>query len=115
MRKEPTDAEALLWRKLRGKQLGARFRRQHPIGGYIVDFYCVQAQLAIELDGGGHADEAQRRYDERRARALSRHGVRVLRVWNTEVLCEPEAVLELIWACVHGADVPGPRGYVDIA
>ena len=114
MRKQPTDAEALLWRKLRGKQLGVRFRRQHPIAGYIVDFYSAQARLAIELDGGGHANEEQRQYDERRDRALKQHGVQVLRVWNPEIIREQEAVLELIWACIHGAPVPGPRGYVDV-
>ena len=114
MRKTPTDAEAALWRKLRSRQLGVRFRRQHPIAGYIVDFYCPQARLAIELDGGGHADEQQRRYDEHRDRVLKQHGIRVLRVWNPEVLRAEEAVLSQIWACLHGAEVPTRRETLDV-
>lgn len=106
MRKQPTDAEAVLWRRLRGRQLGVRFRRQHPVAGYIIDFYCPEARLAIELDGGGHADANQRRYDERRDRTLTEQGIRVMRLWNPDVLREQEAVLELIWTCVHGAPVP---------
>ena len=114
MRKEPTDAEALLWRKLRRKQLGVRFRRQYPIAGYIVDFYCRRARFAIEVDGGGHAVEQQRRYDERRDRVLAQHGVRVLRLWNPEVLRDPEAALELIWQCLHGAPIPRRSDEVNV-
>jgi very-short-patch-repair endonuclease len=105
LRRRPTNAEERLWRRLRGKQLGVRFRRQHPIAGYIVDFYCAPARLVIELDGGGHASEEQRRYDARRDRELTRRGLQVLRVWNPEVVSNPEAVLERIWAYVHGGDV----------
>ena len=105
LRHESTEAETRLWRRLRGKQLGVRFRRQHPIGGYIVDFYCPQAGLVIELDGGGHASEEQRRSDERRDHELSRRGLQVLRVWNPDVVGQMEAVLEAIWTRVHGGDV----------
>ena len=113
MRKEPTEAEALLWGMLRRKQLGVRFRRQYPIAGYIVDFDCRRARLAIEVDGGGHAGEQQRRYDEHRDRVLAQHGVRVLRLWNAEVLREPEAALELIWSCLHGAPIPRRSDWVN--
>ena len=109
MRKQPTDAEALLWRRLRGKQLGVRFRRQHPVAGYIVDFYCADARLVIELDGGGHAEAKQRDYDQRRSEVLERHGLRVLRLWNPEVVGSLEAVLEVIDGCVRGE--PVPEGY----
>lgn len=96
MRKQPTEAEAALWLRLRHRQLRFRFRRQHPIAGYIVDFYCPAARLAIEVDGGGHADDAQRQYDELRTRILSARGIEVMRVWNHEVLRDLDAVLELI-------------------
>lgn len=108
LRHESTDAETRLWRRLRGKQLGVRFRRQHPIGGYIVDVYCPQARLVIELDGGGHASEEQRRSDERRDRALRQRGLTVLRVWNPDVVERMDAVLEQIWTRVHGHDVRAP-------
>lgn len=96
MRKQPTAAESALWLRLRHRQLGVRFRRQHPVAGYIVDFYCPAARLAIEVDGGGHADETQRKYDERRTRTLSDAGIEVVRVWNHMVLRDLDAVLELI-------------------
>jgi very-short-patch-repair endonuclease len=70
MRQAPTDAEESLWRRLRQSQLGARFRRQHPLAGFILDFYCPSARLAIELDGGGHTEARQQHYDERRDKAL---------------------------------------------
>lgn len=101
LRKQATDAEARLWRRLRGKQLGVRFRRQHPIAGYIVDFYCAEAGLVVEVDGGGHAETEQRRSDERRDRELERRGLQVLRVWNPEVVRKLDAVLEAIHARVR--------------
>jgi very-short-patch-repair endonuclease len=76
---------------------GLRFRRQHPIGNFIVDFYCLERRLVIELDGGGHAEEAQRRYDEARTRALTREGIRVMRFWNSDVLENLETVLRVIY------------------
>jgi very-short-patch-repair endonuclease len=114
MRKAPTDAEEKLWRLLRQSQLGAKFRRQHPIAGFILDFYCPSARLAIELDGGGHTDARQQHYDEHRDRALRARNIRVLRIWNPEVLRNEEAVMEQIWACIHGAPIPPSRGRVDV-
>jgi very-short-patch-repair endonuclease len=94
LRKEQTDAENLLWHLLRGRRFcGFKFRRQYPIGGYILDFYCHAAKLAIELDGGGHTSEEQRLYDAERTKVLEGAGLCVLRFWNNEVLNSLEGVL----------------------
>src|SRR5262249_48306064 len=85
LRGEPTDAEALLWRRLRGRQLnGAKFRRQHPIGPYFADLCCVEARLVIELDGGQHAEQTAE--DAGRTAYLGAQGFRVVRFWNDDVL-----------------------------
>ena len=90
-----TDSERRLWSFLRANQLeGYKFRRQHPLGIYIVDFVCLQRKLIIEVDGGQHAERAE--MDEARSAWLMRQGFRVLRFWNNEVLDEMEAVLEVI-------------------
>ena len=92
LRNNPTDAERCLWRHLRRRQLdGFRFRRQLPIGQYVVDFVCLAARLVIEVDGGQHAE--QHVADEVRSAWLRQRGFRVLRFWNNEVLGETEAVL----------------------
>ena len=85
LRSNMTDAERLLWRALRNKQINAhRFRRQHPIGPYIADFACIEAKLVIELDGGQH--QTQETYDGQRSEFLRAQGWRELRFWNNEVL-----------------------------
>ena len=81
--------------------MGVKFRRQHPAEGYIADFYCLEARLVVELDGGGHAEESQERYDAERTVALERAGIRVLRFWNTDVLQNAEGVLEMILAALR--------------
>ena len=97
LRAESTDAERKLWSLLRGEQLnGLQFRRQHPIGGYSVDFVCLKANLVIELDGGQHADPAGLAHDARRTRRLEELGLRVLRVPDDEMLKDPDAVLRTI-------------------
>ena len=73
-----------------------KFRRQHAVGSYILDFYCGDARLAIELDGGGHAEEGQAQYDARRTEELERLGIRVVRFWNTDVLLNIQGVLQRI-------------------
>jgi very-short-patch-repair endonuclease len=89
LRTTPTDAELRLWSRLRRKRLdGHRFRRQHPIGRYVVDFFCAEAKLIIEVDGGQHADESNAR-----ANWLEGRGYRMLRFWNNEVLGNTEGVL----------------------
>ena len=97
LRRASTDAEQALWQHLRGRRLnGFKFRRQHPVEGFILDFYCPQAGLAIELDGGGHAEPLQAKRDRERTEALERAGVTVLRFWNDEVLRQRSTVLEEI-------------------
>lgn len=98
LRAQATDAVRLVWSLLRSRRLGGfRLRRQHPFGPYILDFYCVQARLALEIDGGQHGAERKRRDDELRDEYLRSRGVRVLRFSNLEVLQETEAVLEAVW------------------
>lgn len=100
MRQDPTDAEERLWRLLRGKALGVRFRRQHPVGRYILDFFCARLKLAVELDGSQHGDSNQARYDERRSQYLETCGIKVIRFANEHLLKNPEDVLEEIWAAL---------------
>ncbi len=85
---------------MRRKQLGGRFRRQHPIGPFVLDFYCHEEKLVVELDGGGHAEEGQAEYDAARSQALAREGIRVLRFWNGDVMENVEGVLETIRAAL---------------
>jgi very-short-patch-repair endonuclease len=93
MRKEPTPAERALWKAVRSGVLDATFRRQHPIGPYIVDFVCLQKRLVIELDGGGHAEPNQIEYDKARNQYLEQCGFRVRRYFNSDVLKNLEGVL----------------------
>ncbi|MES2102575.1 MAG: endonuclease domain-containing protein [Pseudomonadota bacterium] len=96
MRAKMTDAEALLWQLLRNRRIAnAKFRRQHPMGRYILDFYCDEKKLAIELDGGQHGDNVA--YDQQRDAWLGKQGIQVLRFWNTQMLTETENVLEEIY------------------
>jgi very-short-patch-repair endonuclease len=95
LRKRQTDAENLLWRHLRRKQVeGCRFRRQQPIGRYIVDFVCLEKRLILEIDGGQHDIEKDK--DQERTNWLVTEGYSVLRFWNNEVLTNLEGVLETI-------------------
>ncbi|MBW2039187.1 MAG: endonuclease domain-containing protein [Deltaproteobacteria bacterium] len=95
LRKRSTDAENLLWRHLRAKRLGGlKFRRQQPIGNYIVDFVCFEKRIVIEVDGGGHALEKDK--DNERDNWLIGEGFKVLRFWNNEVLQKIDGVLEVI-------------------
>jgi very-short-patch-repair endonuclease len=96
MRGAPTDAELRLWRLLRDRRLdGLKFRRQVPVGPYIVDFLCVGARLVVEADGSQHGDN---RRDAARDAYLAREGWKVLRFWNHEVSLNREGVLETILA-----------------
>ena len=108
LRLTQTDAERKLWLLLRDRRLGgAKFRRQHPVGKFIVDFCCPDQRLAIELDGGQHA--AQTEADERRSRFLRARGYSVLRFWDDEVLRNPEAVLlEILQALTSEKKSPSP-------
>ena len=100
LRHDMTDAEHLLWRHLRLRQMdGFKFRRQYPIGKYIADFVCPEAGLAIEVDGGQHAEQVVS--DRIRAEELEAQGLRVLRFWNHEVLQDIESVKVAIWNTLH--------------
>jgi very-short-patch-repair endonuclease len=92
-RKERTDAERVLWQKLRNRGLGGyKFRRQVPISPYIVDFFCQSARLVIEVDGGQHAERED--YDKQRDQYLRENGYEVVRFWNNEILGNLDGVLE---------------------
>jgi len=94
LRRHQTDAERLLWSHLRARRLeGLKFRRQHPIGRYIVDFVCLEKAVIIEVDGGQHAYNQR---DRERDEFLQRAGFRVLRFWNHEVFTNLWGVLEVI-------------------
>jgi len=97
MRKGATDAETLLWQLLRDRQLmNFKFRRQYAIDRFIVDFYCHEASLVIELDGGGHNENEQADYDRQRTARLEELGLRVIRFWNHEMLHQTEDVIRTI-------------------
>ncbi len=96
LRKQNTRAEHYLWRYLRARRFGKyKFRRQHPIGNYIVDFICLWKKLIIEIDGGHHAE--QQKYDEKRTIFLQEKEHKVIRFWNQEILTEKRKVLDNIW------------------
>ena len=95
MRHDPAPAEQKLWQCLRDRQLGGfKFRRQHPLGGYIADFYCAETLLVVELDRDSHGDRAA--YDDRRTRRLQRDGRNVIRFVNDDVFWHIDAVLHVI-------------------
>lgn len=95
LRSNPTEAERALWKHLRMRQIeGHKFRRQQPLGRYVVDFVCLEKKLIVELDGGQHAEQVAR--DTERTAWLERQGFRVLRFWNHQVLNETDAVREAI-------------------
>ena len=97
LRRNGTNAETVLWYQLRAKRFeGFKFRRQHPCGAYILDFYCAREGLAIELDGGQHFEANAEAYDERRTAYLRRRGIRVLRFSNNIVFGNLAGVLETI-------------------
>jgi very-short-patch-repair endonuclease len=93
LRKSSTDAESRLWLRLKNRNLGGfKFRRQHPIPPYIVDFVCLERKLIVELDGGQHAGQIDR--DAERTAYLESRGFRVIRYWNNDTLTQTEIVLD---------------------
>ena len=107
LRRQSTDAERVLWKNLRRRDLaGWKFRRQAPIGPYIVDFVTFDGKLIVEADGGQHVESKQR--DEERTTWLSKEGFRVLRFWNNDVLTNTGAVLEAIRVELKGEESPLP-------
>jgi very-short-patch-repair endonuclease len=103
LRRDSTPAESALWAALRGRRLrGMKFRRQHAVGPYILDFCCPEHRLVVEVDGGVH--DQQTDYDESRTEHLNTHGYRVLRFANAEVLTDLQTVLERVLRAASDGD-----------
>ena len=96
LRGNPTKAEKVLWEKLRLKQLGVKFRRQHPINIYITDFYCHEKKLVVEVDGDYHLMSDQKEYDELRTEDIKEYGIEVIRFKNEEILEKTNDVIKKI-------------------
>ncbi|OGI46096.1 hypothetical protein A2121_01965 [Candidatus Nomurabacteria bacterium GWB1_40_6] len=105
LRKFSTPQELKLWHFLRNKKLGVKFRRQHGIGPYVVDFYCKEHNLIIELDGAQHKDEKE--YDKERDSYIETLGIKVLRLWNSEIDKNIKNVLQKIKDCIHPSALTG--------
>jgi very-short-patch-repair endonuclease len=100
LRTNMTDAEQCLWRCLKRKQMGEfKFRRQHPFGSYVIDFVCLEAMVAVEVDGGQHSENT--REEALRTKSLTDAGFEVLRFWNNDVLRDIDAVKESIWLALQ--------------
>ncbi len=101
LRNHATDAERILWSRLKGRQLlGCKFRRQHGVGVFILDFYCPESKLAIEIDGATHWTEGEREYDRRRQQYIELYRIHFLRFTNSEVYNNLDAVLTVIAGAV---------------
>jgi very-short-patch-repair endonuclease len=101
LRRTMTDAERILWSRLRNRRFAHyKFRRQVPLGPFIADFVCFDRRLIVELDGGQHAQ--QKEYDADRTNWLAENGFRVVRFWNHELTLDREAVEYLIWSRLQG-------------
>ena len=107
LRKNQTEAEELLWQVLRNRQLNnLKFRRQHPLKvGFILDFYCAEAKLGLEIDGGYHSPQEQQEFDEERTKIISEYGIRIIRFTNGQVIQNTEQVLKDI---ITAATLPSP-------
>ena len=113
LRQEMTDAERVLWREVRAHRFaGFKFKRQEPLGMYVVDFVCYEAKLIVELDGGQHA--SQKEADEERTRWLASRGFRVLRFWNNDVLTNTAGVMQEIEKKLPPLPDPLPQGEREI-
>ncbi len=109
LRRDATHAEKELWRRLRNRKLaGIKFRRQQPLGSYVLDFFCAEKKLNVEVDGGQHDLPENRNHDERRAVFLKEQGVKTLRFWNSQIRENMPAVLERIRAELVDAPHLGP-------
>jgi very-short-patch-repair endonuclease len=105
LRKNMTEPEVILWSRLKLLRAeGFHFRRQAPFRGYTLDFACFSRRLVIEIDGGGHGDDAQAAHDATRDAVLKRHGFRVIRFWNSEVRSNLRGVMHSILMALGGAN-----------
>ena len=110
MRKNPTEAEKVLWEALRAKGLGVKFRQQHIIEDFIVDFYCNEYKVTVEVDGGYHNEEGQMKSDAERTARLNELGYTELRFTNEEVLHDLDSVLKKIKTFCSGTPSPSGEG-----
>jgi very-short-patch-repair endonuclease len=109
LRNKPTESEVLLWKHIRGRQiLGKKFRRQYSIGRYIVDFFCVECDIAIELDGAAHFAELKEDYEAERTAFLEAQGIEIMRFENRVLYDNFEAVLETIKEAVRKKCLTSP-------
>lgn len=107
LRRNQTEAEKLLWARLRNKQIhGIKFFRQFSIGAYILDFYSPTLKLAIEFDGGQHAEKENQEYDEIRSNYLRAQGIEVMRFWNNDVMQNVEGILYKIAEKANSSQPP---------
>jgi adenine-specific DNA-methyltransferase len=107
LRRNPTEAEQKLWSHIRMRQIGGhKFRRQRPLGSYIVDFVCLEKRVVIEVDGGQHSEQIA--YDMERGVWLEAQGFRVLRFWDNEVLRSIDVVKEVIAEALNSESNPPP-------
>ncbi len=104
LRHNQTEAEKLLWSKLRNNQLGYKFRRQYPIDPYVADFVCFEERLIVELDGGQHTPEK----DAKRTAYLEEKGYKILRIWNNDLFENLEGVGQTILCALNSTPSPSP-------
>jgi very-short-patch-repair endonuclease len=110
LRRNATEAEKLLWERLRGRRIeGVKFRRQQPIGPYVVDFVSFEKKLIIELDGGQH--KIQKNEDEKREKWFEQRGFRIFRFWNCDIFENFEGVLERVRKMVLKPPAPLAKGF----
>lgn len=111
LRRNQTDAEKIFWARVRNRQFnGMRFFRQYSLGPYILDFYCPEVRLAVELDGGQHARSDNREYDAFRSEYLKAHGIEVIRFWDNEALSDIQGVLNELFLKVTPPNLPFAKG-----
>jgi very-short-patch-repair endonuclease len=111
LRKKSTPAEKLLWGYLRNNNIKSiKFRRQHPVCGFIIDFYCKKARLGIELDGSVHLDADQRELDQQRTSELEASGIQIIRFWNQEIMDNIDKVLDRIYQTAEKRMIKRPKG-----
>jgi very-short-patch-repair endonuclease len=108
LRRSATDAERVMWRALRENFPQLRFRRQYPVGPFIVDFYCHALKLGIEVDGGQHLEPENAAYDGHRTDYLASRGLQIIRFDNLQVLTDTDAVLTALEEAISALRTPAP-------
>lgn len=96
LRQNSTPAEKVLWKTLRNSKLGVKFRRQYSVGGFVIDFYCPKLKIAIELYGSVHRTQSSKDYDDYREKYLSAGGIKMIKVWNNQIINNPNVIISCI-------------------